>query len=88
MSFGLKNAGATFQCLVDQVFLHQIRKNVYAYVDDILVKSKNINDHPKVLEETFDMVKQYDMHLNPSKCSFDIKEGNILGFYVNQQGYD
>lgn len=58
MLFGLKNSGETFQHLVDQVFLHQIGRNISSYVDDILVKSKNINGHHDDSKETFDMFKQ------------------------------
>lgn len=65
-------------------FLHQIGKNVIAYVDDILVKSKNIDDHPNNLEGTFDTLKQYGMHLNVSKFPFDIKKGKFFGFYIGK----
>ncbi|KAL0282866.1 UNVERIFIED_CONTAM: Transposon Ty3-G Gag-Pol polyprotein [Sesamum angustifolium] len=53
MPFGLKNAGATYQCLVDKLFRPQIGRNVEVYVDDMLVKSKEAKDHITVLEETF-----------------------------------
>ncbi|KAL0444249.1 UNVERIFIED_CONTAM: Pro-Pol polyprotein [Sesamum latifolium] len=53
MPFGLKNAGATYQRLVDKIFRPQIGKNVEVYVDDMLVKSKKAADHVKDLEETF-----------------------------------
>jgi len=66
MPFGLRNAGVTFQRLVDQVFANQIGWNVTAYGDDILVKSKTLQQHPEDLEETFDTLKQYGMRLNPS----------------------
>lgn len=85
MPFGIKNIEATFQCLVDQVFLHQIGRNIFTYVDDILVKSSNIDKHPEDLEETFDAIKQYGMKLNSAKCSFGIKEDKFLGFYVGKQ---
>lgn len=57
--FSLKNASVTFQCLINQVFAHQIRQNVTTYVNDILVKSKNLNGRLKDLEEIFDTLKQY-----------------------------
>ena len=44
MSFGLKNAGATYQRLMNKMFMHQIGRNVQVYVDDMLVKSLREND--------------------------------------------
>jgi len=68
------------------VFANQIGQNIAAYVDDILVKSTTLKQHPEDLEETFVTLKQYGMRLNPSKCSFGIKEGKFLRFYVGKEG--
>ena len=57
MPFGLKNAGATYQRLVNQMFDKQIRKNVEVYVDDMLVKSKEEVDHLDDLKETFNTLQ-------------------------------
>jgi hypothetical protein len=54
MSFGLKNAGATYQRLVNKMFEKQICRNVEVYVDDMLVKSVQASDHISDLRETFD----------------------------------
>ena len=53
MSFGLKNARATYQRLMNKMFVHQIGKNVQVYVDDMLVKSLHENNHLDDLQETF-----------------------------------
>ena len=53
MPFGLKNAGATYQRLVNTIFHHQIGRNMEVYVDDMLVKSKYSSDHLTDLRETF-----------------------------------
>ena len=68
MPFGLKNAGATYQRLVNKMFNKQIGRNTEVYVDDILVKSKEELAHLDDLKETFATLKQYQMKLNPSKC--------------------
>ena len=68
MPFGLKNAGATYQRLVNKMFNKQIGRNTEVYVDDILVKSKEELAHLNDLKETFATLKQYQMKLNPSKC--------------------
>ena len=88
MSFGLKNAGATYQRLVNQMFKEQIGRNVEVYVDDMLVKSKKEEDHLDDLRETFNTLKQYHMKLNPSKCAFGVSSGKFLGFIVSQRGIE
>ena len=45
MSFGLKNVGATYQRLMNKMFVHQLERNVQVYVDDMLVKSVRENNH-------------------------------------------
>ena len=64
MPFGLKNAGATYQRLVNKMFHDQIGRNVEVYVDDMLVKSKENEDHLTDLKETFQALKTYNMKLN------------------------
>ena len=59
MPFGLKNAGATYQRLVNKMFNKQIERNMEVYVDDMLVKSKEEPTHLDNLKETFATLKQY-----------------------------
>ena len=88
MLFELKNAGATYQRLMNKIFAHQIRKNVQVYVDDMLVKSIREEDHLDDLKETFDTFYSYNMKLNPSKCAFGVTAGKFLGFMVSQRGIE
>ncbi|KAL0361193.1 UNVERIFIED_CONTAM: Retrovirus-related Pol polyprotein from transposon [Sesamum radiatum] len=88
MPFGLKNAGATYQRLVDKIFRPQIGRNVEVYVDDILVKSKKAEDHTKDLEKTFSVLRKYKLKLNPAKCAFGVQGGYFLGFMVTQRGIE
>ena len=53
MPFGLKKAGATYQRLMNKMFVHQLGRNVQVYVDDMLVKSVHKNNHLNDLQETF-----------------------------------
>ena len=85
MPFGLKNAGVTYQRLVNQMFKKQIGNNVKVYVDDMLVKSKENEDHLDDLEETFNTLKQYNMKLNPSKCAFGVSLGNSLDSWFRRE---
>ena len=56
------------------------------YVDDMLVKSIQEDDHLNDLLETFDTFRTYNMKLNPSKCALEVTAGKFLGFMVSQRG--
>ena len=88
MPFGLKNARATYQRLVNHMFRPQIGRNVEVYVDDMLVKSQDKGKHLDDLQETFNTLKQYNMRLNPSKCAFGVSSGKFLGFMVSHKGIE
>ena len=88
MPFGLKNAGATYQRLVNKMFSKQIGRNMEVYIDDMLTKSKEEPAHLDDLKETFVTLKQYQMKLNPSKCVFGVASGKFLGFTVSQRGIE
>ena len=88
MPFGLKNARATYQRLVNHMFHPQIGRNVEVYVDDMLVKSQDEGKHLDDLQETFDTLRQYNMRLNPSKCVFGVSSGKFLGFMVSHRGIE
>ena len=79
MAFGLKNAGATYQRLVNKIFVHLIGKTMEVYVDDMLVKSLDKADHVKHLREAFEVLRHHKMMLNPAKCAFGVGSGNFFG---------
>ncbi|GJV76280.1 reverse transcriptase domain-containing protein [Tanacetum coccineum] len=86
MPFGLKNAGATYQRLVDSTFQSQIGRNLEAYVDDMVIKSGDEKMLLADIAETFDNIKNINMKLNPKKCSFGVEEGKFLGYMVTSEG--
>ena len=88
MPFGLKNTSATYQRLMNKMFVNQICRNVQVYIDDMLVKSQREDDHLQDLKETFDTLRSYNMKLNPSKCAFGVTTGKFLGFMVSQRGIE
>ena len=88
MPFGLKNAGATYQRLVNHMFHPQIGRNVEVYVDDMLVKSLDEDKHLDDLQETFDTFRWYNMKLNPSECAFGVLSDKFLGFMVSYRGIE
>ncbi|GAU30548.1 hypothetical protein TSUD_65580 [Trifolium subterraneum] len=73
MPFGLKNAGATYQRLMDRVFAHQIGKNLEVYIDDMVVKTTSKGEHHEDLKDILASVRKYNMRLNPAKCSFGVQ---------------
>ena len=86
MPFGLKNARATFQRLVTEVFKPQLGRNVESYVDDMIVKSKKREDHLKDLQETFDRLRYYNLHINPLKYVFGTGGGKFLSYLMTERG--
>ena len=72
MPFGLKNAGATYQRLVNRMFQKQIGTSMEVYIDDMLVKSTTAELHIAHLSEAFQILREYNMKLNPAKCAFGV----------------
>jgi hypothetical protein len=88
MTFGLKNGGATYQKCVHTVLESQIGRNVEAYIDDIVVKSRKRGDLLSDLKETFGNLRKFRMMLNPKKCVFRVSSGKLLGYMVSSRGID
>ena len=70
------------------MFTHQVGRNVQVYMDDMLVKCIQEDDHLNDLQETFDTLRSYNMKLNPSKCAFEVTIEKFLGFMVSQKGIE
>ena len=77
MPFRLKNAGATYQRLVNKMFQKQIRTFMEVYIDDMLVKSIKSELHITHLAKVFQVLKSYNMKLNPAKCAFGVSVGKF-----------
>ena len=73
MPFGLRNAGATFQKMVNKIFTSQIGRNMKVYMDDMLVKSNTPKEHLQDLQEAFDAMRKAQLKLNPKKSFFGLK---------------
>jgi len=86
MPFGLKNAGATYQRLMDKVLAPMLGRNVYAYVDDMVVASRDKTQHAADLEELFVTISKYRLKLNPEKCVFGVEAEKFLGFLLTERG--
>jgi hypothetical protein len=88
MSFGLKNAGATYQKAIQKCLKSQIGKNVEAYIDDVVVKTTVEDKLIADLTETFVNLREFQWKLNPTKCVFGVPSGLLLGFMVGHRGIE
>ena len=85
LPFGLKNAGATFQCVMSYAF-HDIKHIVEPYLDDLPAHSQRCGDHPGHLRNIFLRCRHYNIRLNLHKCVFFFETGHLLGFVVSKDG--
>ena len=88
MPFGLKNASATYQRMIQTCLETQIAKIVEAYMDDVVIKTKHVETLVDNFRLTFDNLRTYDIKLNPEKCVFGIPTGKLLGFIVSSRGIE
>ena len=88
MPFGLKNAGATYQRMMSQVFKEQIGRILEVYIDDMIVKTPKDKEPVADLRETFQQLRRYDLRLNPNKCTFGVEAGKFLGFMLTSRGIE
>ena len=86
MPFGLKNAGATYQRAMSTIFQKHLRKTVECYVDDIAVKSHDKNKHLAGLRTIFDIMRTYQLKMNPTKSFLGVASGKFRGFVVTSKG--
>lgn len=86
MPFGLKNIGAKYQRLMNNIFEKQKGINVKVYVDNVLVKSFSVESLIRDIVETFDTLRRYDLKLNLEKCIFGIRSGRFLGYIATDRG--
>ena len=88
MPFGLINAGATYQRMIQTCLEKQIGKTVEAYVDDVVVKTKHVETLVEDFHLTFANLREYDIRLNPEKCVFGVPAGKLLGFIISHRGIE
>ena len=88
MPFELKNAGATYQRLVNKMFSKQLGRMMEVYIDDMLVKSSRASNHVLQLQECFNILNKFGMKLNPTKCTFGVASGDFLGYLVTERGIE
>jgi hypothetical protein len=88
MPEGLKNIGSTFSRLTKSILESQMGHNIFTYVDDIVIASKNKEDHLSDLAKTFANMCEARLHINPEKCIFGVRQGKIPGYLVSHRGIE
>ncbi|CAJ2634768.1 unnamed protein product [Trifolium pratense] len=88
MPFGLKNAGATYQRMMNRVFRGEIGDMLEVYMDDMIVKSHEEIEHTAHLRKVFEQARRHNMRFNPEKCTFGVRAGKFLGFYLTERGIE
>ena len=88
MPFGLRNAGATFQRAMQSSLGSQLGRNMEAYIDDIVVKTRYEDSLIQDLHETFENLRRVNFKLNPDKCVFGVPSGKLLGCLVSHWGIE
>nr|KYP60887.1 Transposon Ty3-G Gag-Pol polyprotein [Cajanus cajan] len=88
MPFGLKNAGVTYQRAMNLIFHDLIGKFAQVYIDDIIVGSKQKEDHRSHLKLFFERMRKHGLKMNPLKCAFGVTAGEFLGFIIHQKGIE
>jgi hypothetical protein len=88
MTFGLKNAGATYQRAMNLIFHELLGNTVEVYIDDIVVKSAEFSSHIDDLRKAFDKIRRYGLKMNTRKCAFGVSPGKFLGFIIHEHGIE
>jgi hypothetical protein len=86
MPFGLTNAPATFQSLMNDIFRDMLDVCVVIYLDDILVYSKNEEDHEKHVRQVLQRLREHQLYARSSKCTFCSDTVEYLGQIIGPDG--
>jgi hypothetical protein len=86
MPDGLRNVGPTCYGMMKAALKDQVGRNVFSYVDDIIVASKKKTSYISDLTETFANMSEAWLKLNPEKCVFGVTRGKVLGCLVSMKG--
>jgi hypothetical protein len=86
MSFGLTNASAYFMYVMNEVFIEYLDKFVVVFIDDILIFSKNEEEHDEHLRLVLRKFRENQLYAKLSKCEFWLKEVSFLGHIISEGG--
>ena len=88
MHFGLANASATFQNVINEIFRNMIDLGVVIYLDDILIYSENKQDHVALVKQVLERLQENQLAIAPDKCEWHRSRVNILGYIISPEGVE
>jgi hypothetical protein len=88
MTFGLKNAGATYQRAMNLIFYDLLGIILEIYIDDIIVKSDSMDNHLADLRLALERMRRCGLKMNPLKCAFSVSADKFLGFIIHEHGIE
>jgi hypothetical protein len=86
MPFGLANAAASFQNMVNEIFKHMIDLSIVTYIDDILIYSQTKEEYEKLVKEVLSRLQKWDLGISIDKCEFHKSEIQFLGYMISDMG--
>jgi hypothetical protein len=86
MPFGLTNAPATFQGMMNDIFKDLLDRFVIVFLDDILIFSKNIEEHVQHVQIILDRLRKFNLYAKLEKCVFHVQSIDFLGFIISADG--
>jgi hypothetical protein len=86
MPFGLANAPATFQNMVHDIFKDLLDQGVVAYIDDILIYARTLEEHRRLVAEVLRRLREWNLAAAIDKCQFHVREVEFLGYIVSADG--
>jgi hypothetical protein len=88
MTFGLKNAGATYQRAINLIFHYLLGIILEIYINDVIVKSDSMDNHLIDLHLALERMRRYGLKMNPLKYAFGVSAGKFLGFIIYEHGIE
>jgi hypothetical protein len=88
MTFGLKNAGATYQRVMNLIFHDLLGIILEIYIGDVVIKSDSMDNHLADLCLALERMRRYGLKMNPLKCAFGVSAGKFLGFIIHEYGIE
>jgi hypothetical protein len=86
VTFGLKNASATYQRAMNLIFHDLLGVLMEVYIDNVVVKSVGFEENMADLKLSLERMKKYGLRMNPLKCAFGVASGRFLGFIKHEHG--
>ena len=87
MPFGLSNAGASFQRLIDRIIGPELEPNAFSYLDDIIIATETFEEHLEWIQRVLQRVQEAGLTINREKSVFGHSEVKYLGVLVNREGF-